>query len=94
MKLTGWLFEEQEQTEQQRKLGVVNDFVYEIFGNHTFFPSIKEGNDDKTWILKTDFNNQPGVDLYLTYSNDGLNRSMCFKQTEIKETEDIKILVQ
>ena len=71
MKLTGWLFEEQEQTEQQRKLGVISDLVEDILNNSRLFSSsvVKEPDDDKTWILQTDFNNQSGVDLYLTYSN-------------------------
>jgi hypothetical protein len=69
MKLTRWLFEEVEQTEQQRKLGVINDFVEDILNSSRLFVgTVIKQPDDESWILKTNFNNQPGIDLYLTYS--------------------------
>lgn len=79
MKLTGWLFEEQEQTEQQTKLGVINDLVYDIFGNHVFFPEIKPGHDERTWILKTGFNDRHDVNLYLTYSYEWTDQISVFQ---------------
>jgi|CXWK01.1.fsa_nt_gi hypothetical protein len=79
MKLIGWLFEEQEQTEQQRKLGVINDLVYDILGSHTFFPEIKRGHDERTWILKTGFNGRHDVNVYLTYSYEWTNQINVFQ---------------
>ena len=92
MKLTGWLFEEQEQTEQQRKLGVINDLVEDILNNSRLFLSsvVKQPDDDKTWILQTDFNNQPGVDLYLTYSNGWFEQINVFQTDRDKRNRRYK----